>query len=61
MTYSNMGLFNRMLKMSSSARGPLFGFSGLFSLSGLWLDATNQMNQINQINKTNQINQMGYR
>jgi len=30
---------------------------GLFSLSGFWLNETNQMNQVNQIEKTNQINQ----
>jgi hypothetical protein len=58
MTYSNMGLFNRMLKKSSSTRGPLFGLSGLFSFFGLWLDETNQMIQMN---KTNQINQIGQR
>jgi len=44
-----------MLKKAASIRRPLFGLS---SLSGFWLDETNQMNQINQINKTNQINQM---
>ena len=49
-----------MLKNSANRRRPFFGLSGLFSLSGLWLDETNQMNQINRINKTNQINQMGH-
>jgi hypothetical protein len=40
----------------ASVRRPLFGLSGLSSLSGFWLGEPNQMNQINQINKTNQIN-----
>ncbi len=42
-----------MLKKPSSKRRPLFGLSGLSSLSGFWLDETNQMNQINQMNQTN--------
>ena len=49
---------SRMLKKSASIRGPLFGLSRLSSLSGFWLDETNQMSQINQTNKTNQMNQI---
>jgi flagellar L-ring protein precursor FlgH len=45
---------SKMLKKTASIRRPLFSLSGLFGLSGNWLNETIQMNQANQIIKINQ-------